>query len=57
MISTSFISGGGLKKCIPHQRSGLSSPAAIAVTDSDEVFVAKTPPARSRLELAEERRA
>ena len=36
------MSGAGLKKCIPTTRSGLVAPAAIAVTSSDEVFVAST---------------
>ena len=41
-ISTSFIAGGGLKKCMPTIRSGRSASAAIAVTESEEVFVAST---------------
>ena len=40
-ISTRRISGGGLKKCIPHTRSGRSTPAAIAVTEREEVLVAR----------------
>ena len=49
--STSRISGGGLKKCMPQIRSGRSAPAARAVTESDEVLVASTasgPQAASR---------
>ena len=49
--STSFISAGGLKKCIPQIRSGRAASAAIALTESDEVFVASTassPQAASR---------
>ena len=34
--------GGGLKKCMPTTRSGPGTPAAIAVTLSDEVLVAST---------------
>ncbi len=41
MTSTSFIRVGGLKKCMPTTRSGCFSPAAIAVTDSDDVLVAR----------------
>ena len=41
MISTSFISGTGLKKCMPATRPGWRSPAAIAVTDSDDVLDAR----------------
>ena len=40
--STSSISAGGLKKCIPTTRSGSGVEAAIAVTESDEVLVAST---------------
>ena len=40
-ISTRRIRGGGLKKCIPQTRSGRSIPAAIAVTDREEVLVAR----------------
>ena len=40
--STSGISATGLKKCMPSSRSGCSSPSAIAVTESAEVFVAST---------------
>ena len=39
--STSFISAGGLKKCMPTTRSGWGTPAAIAVTGSEEVLVAR----------------
>ena len=34
-ISTSAISGAGLKKCMPTRRSGACSPAAIEVTEID----------------------
>ena len=40
--SSRRIIGAGLKKCMPTTRSGLLAPAAIAVTSSDEVFVAST---------------
>ena len=40
--STSRIRTGGLKKCMPQTRSGRSTSAAIAVTESEEVFVAST---------------
>ena len=40
-ISTSGISGAGLKKCIPTTRSGEAVAAAISVTESAEVFVAR----------------
>ena len=40
--STSLITGAGLKKCIPTTRSGPGTPAAISVTESDEVLVAST---------------
>ncbi len=49
--STSLISAGGLKKCIPQIRSGRSLLAAISVTAREEVFVASTaagPQAASR---------
>ena len=39
--STRRIAAGGLKKCIPQTRSGRSRPAAIAVTDRDDVLVAR----------------
>ena len=39
--STSFISAGGLKKCMPTTRSGSGTPAAISVTGSEEVLVAR----------------
>ena len=45
--STSRISGGGLKKCMPQTRSGRSAPAAIAVTESEEVLVASTASGRA----------
>ena len=40
--STSRITGAGLKKCRPTRRPGWLSPAAMAVGDSEEVFVAST---------------
>src|SRR5260370_3229563 len=40
--STSRITGAGLKKCIPTSRPGWLSPAAMAVGDNDEGFVAST---------------
>ena len=40
--STSFISGTGLKKCMPTRRPGCFSSRASAVIDSDEVFDAST---------------
>ena len=49
--STSFISAGGLKKCMPQIRSGRAASAAIALTESEEVLVASTasaPQAASR---------
>ncbi len=39
--STSFISAGGLKKCMPTTRSGPGVSAAIAVTGSEEVLLAR----------------
>ena len=36
------MSGAGLKKCSPRQRSGRALPAAIAVTEIAEVLVAST---------------
>ncbi len=39
--STRRITGAGLKKCMPATRSGWRSGAAIAETDSEEVFVAR----------------
>ena len=42
MISTSGISGAGLKKCMPTTRSGDEVADAISVTESAEVFVAST---------------
>ena len=41
-ISTSGISGAGLKKCMPTTRSGVEVAAAISVTESADVFVAST---------------
>ena len=41
-ISTSGISGAGLKKCIPTTRPGVDVAAAISVTESADVFVART---------------
>ena len=56
MISTSFISGTGLKKCMPATRPGCRSPAAIAVTDSDDVLDARIVCGRDDLfELAQQR--
>ena len=53
--STSGISGAGLKKCIPTTRSGDDVAAAISVTDSAEVFVARTASGSAdALELREE---
>src|SRR5664280_997974 len=40
--STSFMSGTGLKKCMPTKRPGSRRPAASAVTEIDEVFDAST---------------
>ena len=40
--STSFISGTGLKKCMPTRRCGCCRPLASAVTEIDEVLVAST---------------
>ena len=40
--STSRIFGTGLKKCSPTTRSGRGTPAAIALTSSDEVLVASS---------------
>ena len=40
--STSFISAGGLKKCMPQILSGRPASAAIALTESEEVLVAST---------------
>ena len=42
MISTTRISGTGLKKWNPAKRSGWASAAAMAVTESEEVLVAST---------------
>ena len=42
ITSTSRISGGGLKKCKPATRSGLAQPAAIFVTEREDVLVAST---------------
>ena len=42
--STSFISAGGLKKCMPTTRSGCGTSAAIAVTGSEEVLLARIAP-------------
>ncbi len=39
--STSFISAGGLKKCMPTTRSRWGTSAAIAVTGSEEVLLAR----------------
>jgi len=40
--STSAMTGTGLKKCMPMSRSGCDMPAASAVIEIDEVFVAST---------------
>jgi hypothetical protein len=40
--STSFISGTGLKKCMPTSRPDAAGPLAMAVTEIDEVLVAST---------------
>ena len=40
-ISTRRMSGGGLKKCMPHTRSGSGTSAAISETGIDEVLVAR----------------
>ena len=54
-ISTSGISGAGLKKCIPTTRSGVVVAAAISVTESADVFVARIVSGRTiSLELGEE---
>ena len=41
MTSTSFITGTGLKKCMPMILSGRLVNAAILVIEIDEVFVAR----------------
>ena len=41
MISTSFITGAGLKKCMPTTRLGRDVATEISVTLSEEVFVAR----------------
>src|SRR5438105_15311226 len=41
ITSTNFINGTGLKKWSPATRAGCADAAAIAVTESDEVFVAR----------------
>ena len=49
------MSGAGLKKCIPTTRSGVDVAAAISVTDSADVFVARIASGRvMRLELGEQ---
>ena len=56
--STQAHLGGGLKKCMPTTRSGRGTPAAIAVTLSDEVLVASTQSGATMLrELARTARA
>ncbi len=40
--SSSRITGGGLKKCMPTTLCGRATPAATAVTSSEEVLVAST---------------
>ncbi len=47
MISTSAITGTGLKKCIPITRSGLRVAAASRVIEIDEVLVARIAPCGS----------
>ena len=55
-ISTSGMSGAGLKKCMPTTRSGEDTAAAISVTESADVFVARMTSGRiDALELGEER--
>ena len=55
MISTSGISGAGLKKCMPTTRSGERVADAISVTESADVFVASTASGlQIALELGEE---
>jgi glutathione S-transferase len=44
ITSTTFMSGTGLKKCRPATRSGCAHAAAIAVTESDEVLLARMQP-------------
>ncbi len=39
--STNFINGTGLKKCMPTNRPGCCMPLAMAVTEMDEVLVAR----------------
>ena len=46
-ISTSGISGAGLKKCIPTTRSGVDVAEAISVTESADVLVASTASGRT----------
>jgi hypothetical protein len=41
MISINFITGAGLKKCIPITRSGLLVTEAIRVMEMDEVLLAR----------------
>ncbi len=48
-ISTSGISGAGLKKCMPTTRPGDDVAAAISVTESAEVLVARTASGRQIL--------
>ena len=52
ITSTSRISGGGLKKCRPQTRSGLAQPAAISVTDSEDVLVASTASGAMRFSIS-----
>jgi hypothetical protein len=42
MTSTRGMTGAGLKKCIPTTRPGCLVGAAMAVTDSEDVLVART---------------
>ena len=55
--STSFMTGAGLKKCMPTTRSGPGTPAAISVTDSDDVLVASTQSSRTTSASARTARA
>ena len=58
MTSTSFISGAGLKKCMPDDpRRVRAPPRAIAVIGIDEVFDASTAPRRDLARAARTARA
>ena len=52
MISTSGISGAGLKKCMPTTRSGVDTADAISVTDSADAVIATNTSALSVTEIA-----